>query len=157
MKYLICCLLTLFSFVSAAKADFYVSVSADGKEISLRDFFQKDSSLEFKDGIAAIKAYTADGGGIFFSIGEKFVQQLKADGYAVYGKSRQGVETNVGDVYFVIVLSLGDGEKIALVSPVYFSAFSVGLHASEKEIYHTGIVEFNYSWMSSIKQAQYKL
>jgi len=158
MKQFIVILSALFSFAAIAHADFDVSVNANGQQIVCPGLFHGDTPKNFVDSIAAVRTYSPDSGGVFFARGENFIARLKRDGYKVYGMPTRGVRTNVGAVYFVIAMNLtADGEKIALVSPVNFSAFGVGIDGPDGEVYHTGTVDFDDAWINAIRQDKYKM
>lgn len=145
-------LFAMVFFVPTAHADFDVSVDAGGKFIvTPLSSTGSGDTLYFVDGVADIKAYTPDSGGIFYTIGEKFVEQLKAAGYAIFGKKSAGVVPSIGNVYFVIAYT-HQGVRTAGVFPVEFSPFGIGLHSAGGGVYHAGTIFFNVETAENMEQ-----
>lgn len=135
----------MFFAVPAAYADFDVSVDADGKFIIV--FYETYAdviadTLYFSGSIANMGVYTPEDGGVFYSIGKKFVERLKTDGYTIYGKDPAGATPNTGNVYFVVA-GVHEGKRIAGAFPVEFSPFGVGFHSRSGGAYNVGTVIFN--------------
>ncbi|MDO8556904.1 MAG: hypothetical protein Q7R98_00375 [Candidatus Jorgensenbacteria bacterium] len=147
-------LFVMVFFVPAARADFDVFVDAGGKFIVTPIVgFGHGDTLYFVDGVADVKAYTPDSGGVFYAVGEKFVEQLKAAGYAIFGKKSAGVVPSIGNVYFVVAYT-HQGVRTAGVFPVEFSPFSIGLRSYNGRVYHGGTIYFSVEAANDLERSE---